>query len=58
MRNGGYVTDMFTSEPNMEGDYILDRFHPVNNPNGQYPRVTIDDQGQNGQFSDFWLVDG
>lgn len=57
MRNGGYVTDLFTSEPNMEGDFIIDRFHPVNNPEGQYPRVTIDDQGQNLQFSDFWLVD-
>lgn len=57
MRTGGWATDMFTSEPNMEADYILDRFDAVKNPNGKYPRVSISDSGQNLQFSDFWLVD-
>ncbi|OFX62070.1 MAG: SusC/RagA family TonB-linked outer membrane protein [Bacteroidetes bacterium GWB2_41_8] len=54
---GGRATDMFAGEPNVEADYILDRFHPTKNANGQYPRVSIDDKGQNGSLSDFWLRD-
>ncbi len=54
---GGRATDMFAGEPNVEADYILDRFNPVKNPEGQYPRVSIDDKGQNGNLSDFWLRD-
>jgi TonB-linked SusC/RagA family outer membrane protein len=52
---GGRATDMFAGEPNVEADYILDRFHTTKNPNGQYPRVSLDDKGQNGNLSDFWL---
>ncbi len=50
------VLDLFSSVPNAEADYILDRFHPQKNPNGQYPRVSVSDTGQNTLFSDFWLV--
>jgi len=57
MLNGTYPTDMFLDEPNVEADYILDRFHPVKNPNGKYPKVAMGDPGQNRQMSDFWLVD-
>lgn len=57
MLNGGYATDMFGGEPNMEADYILDRYNAVKNPNGKYPRVAVGDPGQNQQFSDFWLID-
>lgn len=57
MLNGGYATDMFGGEPNMEADYILDRYDVVKNPNGKYPRVAVGDPGQNQQFSDFWLID-
>ena len=57
MLNGGYATDMFNNEPNVEADYVLDRFHPVNNPNGKYPRVGMGDPGRNQTRSDFWLVD-
>lgn len=56
MREGGWATDMFTSELNMEANYILDRFDADKNPNGKYPRVSISDSGQNQQMSDFWLV--
>ncbi|HZL11161.1 MAG TPA: TonB-dependent receptor [Prolixibacteraceae bacterium] len=52
---GGRATDMFAGEPNVEADYILDRFSQTKNPNGLYPRVSIDDKGQNGSLSDFWL---
>ncbi len=54
---GGRATDMFAGEPNVEADYILDRFNQEKNPDGLYPRVSIDDKGQNGSLSDFWLRD-
>lgn len=57
MLTGGYATDMFGGEPNMEADYILDRYDAVKNPNGKYPRVAVGDPGQNQQLSDFWLID-
>lgn len=57
MLNGGYATDMFGGEPNMEADYILDRYHPEKNPNGKYPRVAVGDPGQNQLLSDFWMID-
>ncbi len=57
MLTGSYATDMFNNEPNVEADYVLDRFHPVNNPNGKYPRVGMGDPGRNQTRSDFWLVD-
>lgn len=54
---GGRATDGFAGEPNVEADYILDRFNATKNPNGLYPRVSLDDKGQNGSLSDFWLRD-
>ena len=57
MLEGGYATDMFNGEPNMEADYILDRFHPEKNPDGKYPRVAMGDPGRNQTMSDFWLTD-
>ncbi len=57
MLSGGYATDMFGGEPNVEASYILDRYDAVKNPNGKYPRVAVGDPGQNQQLSDFWLID-
>ena len=57
MLSGGYATDMFGGEPNMEASYILDRYEATKNPNGKYPRVAVGDPRQNQQFSDFWLID-
>lgn len=57
MLTGGYATDMFGGEPNMEANYILDRYDATKNPNGKYPRVAVGDPGQNQQLSDFWLID-
>lgn len=57
MLSGGFATDMFGGEPNMEANYILDRYDAVKNPNGKYPHVAVGDPGQNQQFSDFWLID-
>jgi TonB-linked SusC/RagA family outer membrane protein len=54
---GGRATDGFAGEPNVEADYILDRFHPTKNPDGNYPQVSKDDKGSNGALSDFWLRD-
>jgi hypothetical protein len=54
---GGRATDGFAGEPNVEADYILDRFHPTKNPSGQYPEYLKDDKGSNGELSDFWLRD-
>jgi TonB-linked SusC/RagA family outer membrane protein len=36
----------------------LDRFHPVNNPNGTQPRVTLSDANNNLRFSDRYVEDG
>lgn len=33
----------------------LDRWHPVNNPDGNYPRLTTTDDANNWQNSTFWL---
>src|SRR5690625_919428 len=35
----------------------LDRYHATKNPDGQYPRLTTNDAGNNLMFSDFWLSD-
>lgn len=37
---------------------ILDRYHPVNNPNGTLPRVTLEDLNGNGDFSDLYVENG
>nr|WP_315202261.1 TonB-dependent receptor [uncultured Flavobacterium sp.] len=36
----------------------LDRFHPVNNPNGTQSRVTLSDANNNLRFSDRYVEDG
>lgn len=36
----------------------VNRFHPVNNPTGTQPRVTLSDKNQNLQFSDRYVEDG
>ncbi len=36
----------------------LDRFHPQNNPNGNFPRVTIQDTNNNSRINSFFLSDG
>lgn len=37
---------------------IQNRYHPVNNPNGNLPRVTIDDANGNKQMSDYYVDKG
>lgn len=44
-----------------EGKYseaVLDRWHPVNNPDGTYPRLTTAQGTNNFVNSSFWLQDG
>jgi len=36
----------------------MDRFHAQNNPNGNYPRVTIQDTNNNSRINSFFLHDG
>lgn len=42
---------------NMQKTY-LDRFHSERNPNGSYPRVTIQDRNNNNRINTFFLHDG
>lgn len=37
---------------------IMDRYHPVNNPNGNGPRVTISDKNNNRRMSDYYVDKG
>lgn len=37
---------------------ILDRYHPVNNPDGTLPRVTTVDKNGNSQMSDLYVENG
>lgn len=37
---------------------IMDRYHPVNNPNGNGPRVTISDKNNNRRMSDYYIDKG
>lgn len=34
---------------------FLDRFHPVNNPDGEWPRMSFDNSSNNDKESDFWI---
>ncbi|WP_299666504.1 TonB-dependent receptor [uncultured Polaribacter sp.] len=36
----------------------INRFHPVNNPTGTQPRVTLSDANNNARFSDRYVEDG
>jgi hypothetical protein len=40
-----------------EDSRVLNRYHPTNNPDGTWPRLTINDFGKNKTFSEFWLED-
>lgn len=42
---------------NMQSKY-MDRFHAERNPNGSYPRVTIQDTNNNSRINSFYLQDG
>lgn len=42
---------------NFQSKY-LDRYHPTKNPNGNYPRVTIQDSNNNYRINSFFLHDG
>lgn len=42
---------------NMQSKY-LDRFHAERNPNGSFPRVTIQDTNNNSRINSFYLYDG
>lgn len=56
----GQSTDTFqmmTSLAQNEDARILNRFHPINNPDGTYPKLNRNASGQNVVFSDFWLED-
>lgn len=60
IRIGGDLGQMhyFTSFPKNHDRLILDRFHPTRNPDGEFPKVAIDDKGNNlNVLSDFWLYD-
>lgn len=37
---------------------IMDRYHPVNNPGGTLPRVTLADPNGNKEFSDLYVENG
>lgn len=37
---------------------IMNRFHPVNNPDGTWPRVTTEDRNANSQMSDLYVENG
>jgi TonB-linked SusC/RagA family outer membrane protein len=37
---------------------ILDRFHPTNNPDGNWPRVTTQDANSNSRMSDLYVDNG
>jgi len=56
----GQSTDTFqlmTGLAQNEDARILNRFHPINNPEGTYPLLNRSGSGQNVVFSDFWLRD-
>jgi TonB-linked SusC/RagA family outer membrane protein len=56
-RNSTDLTVLMSSWARNEDARVFNRFHPVNNPNGTWPRVTKDDRGSNTEISDFWLED-
>lgn len=49
---------MFVNPMYNQFDGILDRFHPVNNPNGDWPRVTTRDTNNNSRMSDLYVDSG
>ncbi len=51
------VFHYFTALPMNHDRLILDRYNAEKNPDGQLPRVSVSDTGNNLEFSDFWLDD-
>ena len=43
--------------PQNSSDIVLKRWNATENPNGNLPRLTRDDNNKNQQFSDIWLSD-
>jgi len=56
---GGWdgVLMLMTGLPRNEDARILNRYHPVNNPGGTWPRLDISDKGMNMTYSEFWIED-
>ncbi len=55
--NSNDVMVLMSSWARNEDARVLRRFHPVNNPNGTWPRLSKDESGSNLAVSDFWLTD-
>lgn len=49
---------MFVRKSYNQFGEILDRYHPVNNPEGSLPRVTFEDANGNSQMSDLYVENG
>lgn len=56
--NGLKYEGMFVDRSYNQFDQIKDRFHPVNNPGGDQPRVTIKDTNSNSRISDYYVDNG
>ncbi len=57
--NGLKYEGMFVNPRYNQYEDILDRFHPVNNPNGNLPRVTTNDKnGNRDRISDYYVESG
>jgi hypothetical protein len=51
------LVQLMSSWARNEDARILDRYHPTKNPNGNWPRLSKDNSGNNTTFSEFWLED-
>lgn len=56
--NGLKYEGMFVDRSYNQFETIIDRFHPVNNPEGNQPRVTIKDTNSNRRMSDYYIDNG
>ncbi|MEI6866693.1 TonB-dependent receptor [Flavicella sp.] len=56
-RNSNDLMVLMSSWARNEDARIYRRYHPINNPNGTWPRLTKDGSGANLEVSDFWLED-
>lgn len=55
---GAYsLIHLMTSWARNEDGRLINRYHPENNPDGYWPRLSQGDTGGNLQRSDFWLED-
>ena len=51
------LVQLMSSWARNEDARVLDRYDATNNPNGTWPRLSKNQSGLNGEFSDFWLQD-